>query len=321
MADAAVAEAMAPWRCIGVDRLLRALRGKAVGTKRKLSNGAKLAALEIANFNLAFFSVHYLAELLECDESTARGYCTELVNAGVIERDDEGRAGTTNIYRMLIDVTSSLEISSTTPPQISPRKRRGSKPTREAAGQDVGENSPASSDLQQLQEKLEAAADQLEPETEAEKTQRQAFVKPALPGGPSLKGCRPSDLLPPALIQSLSQIPNGEAALRLLERRKLAKDYATALAQRVVDYHNQKGVRDAVKFLQVILQDEPQTLLQQPASNNGSPPVPDGPLWRRRRQLMDALDRLELYDIRRDKLSQELFAINRELLRQQQQAS
>lgn len=273
-------------RCVGIVRMLRALQGRAAPKTKKLSHGARLAALLVVNFDAAYFSVWRLADLLECAESTARGYLAELELAGVIRRHErfDGRgACITNIYELLIDVPPLFRDAPANDRGDKHRSTRSPKERKIRAAQE-GTAQPRMPD-----QNPEAAA----PKTGAPEQSRPSCVPPpnkrtearllpqdtplelsgkssdakgtatrfTAPPAPrpnlDLRDCR-SPLLSPELEVALRQLPEGAAGLRVLERR-LAKglplEHAKLAAQRAVTYHADKGVDSAVRFLQHVLPD------------------------------------------------------------------
>lgn len=279
---------LAPWRCIGVDRMLRALKGRAAPKREKLSHGARVVALLVANYNVAFFSVAYLADLLGVAESTARGYCAELELAGVIIRHEQvnGVGGCdTNRYEIALTADDFPPPRSKTrgaPTARPPRKQgvgnQGSQREEEegeikAADEPPVENSepppaPADSELKQrldaVFEKLEEVEEQpLESEPEkrdAQEVETKGSPRPRVrkrSSRPLALSERRSPLpLSPELIVALRDVPCGHQALELLWSKLMHKHPHKRIqhaAKRTVEYHAKHGVDDAVKFIQVVL--------------------------------------------------------------------
>jgi hypothetical protein len=255
----------------------------------RLSHGAKIAALEIANYDCAYFSVGYLATLLEVGESTARGYCAELEAAGVIARNAQtnGVGGcATNHYEIMLtefDLPSVRSKSRGTPTEIPPHKQevvseRSQKEEEQkeikAAVEPPVDNREVEVvlELDELRAGLDVAFKNLEPETEPplerprktrdpEKARTRGTHWPRRVPGASPK---PLDLcdrrtplpLSSELIVALRDVPGGQQALELLWKKLMHRHPPKRIQQavrRTIEYHRDRGVDDAVKFVQLVL--------------------------------------------------------------------
>lgn len=128
-------QALDVFRCTNVDRLLRHARG------RGLSDRAKLVLAEVANFETAYFSLAYLAELLECSVSSARSAVIELEKAKLLERKHRFREDggcDRNVLRLVDPPPQDLEGG-------SPRRFEGLKQEILSQEKAAAARAPASS--------------------------------------------------------------------------------------------------------------------------------------------------------------------------------
>jgi hypothetical protein len=297
--DPARSRPIAPWRCIGVERILSWAQGRVVPArttaggrvlpgKGKLTDKAKLILLMVANFDRAFFSVEYIANLLECGVSTAREHFAELEAVGLIERVPDFTGWGTNTYKLVNPPGSpGSEILAGGSPKtrrpklrvVKPSDGDGEKTEIKAASTerpDAGDGELEPDDAA-LRAELEAAAFRVgdcdDPQTPAQhlEPQLEKGDDGGAPGESQRQGARhhghsprqplldlrrcSSPLLSSELMAALLSLHHGRQAGRLLERSKLKPADAERAVKRLLKYDEQKGVKNAAGLMVEVIRD------------------------------------------------------------------
>lgn len=240
-------------RCTGVHDWLLSLRGLPGKAKNgELSARARLLMLLIANFEVAFFSVAYAADMLGCTLSTARDAAAELEDAGAIERQRGDSAKGFNTYVVLM---TPAGLAASTPPELRRQKRQLKRPQEiqtEIKAASAGAAPPPSvqSEMPEIPEselwrRLDEAANRLEPEPPKREEAGEGKVQPK----PARRPRVPKKSADPMPVEQRN-VPLPLTEKQLVEMRRLPHGHSALerLHQLLVKgVHPAERIQNAVK--------------------------------------------------------------------------